>query len=148
MKYLKIYEGYEYLSDEDFENLKSHIEPIIVKIIDDKIEKLSIKDYIKWAFSYKPMIEDFFDSGFFNELYSYSHNTFDNVSTPKIYNSFIRILDEVSPRYYMRIANKLVKLFEENPDDYRENYEIYNDEISSYVKNKLEWLLDTDKYNL
>lgn len=147
-----IYENkdYKYLNDEDTEILKEYVTPIIEKIINDKINILTVDDYEKWSFSYAYMIEDWFDEKFWSPMYKFAQENLSESKTPNVHNSFVNILEDYcrENKIYMRMANKLIDIFEDDPKLYSDNYNIYEEYLSAYVKDKLEYIISGKKYNL
>jgi len=154
----KIFESWtKYLSDEDEKKFAEYITPIIHDYFDKKIPKLKLGQFISNDFSYRRIIDsEIFDSLFYNNIYNYAKKNFTG-GTPKYHNSFARILDIIlsdsvlkgqDSNIYMKIENRLISIFEKNPKLYKDNYNFYGDELSATVKDKLKYILDSEKYNL
>jgi len=153
----KIFEGFKYLSSIDEGKFSEYITPIINDYFDKKIPKLIINDFDKSNFNYRNVINDYiFDKIFFNIIYRYGRDNF-NASVPEMHNSFQRILDGIKndsilggykTNIFMRIENRLVDIFEKDYKLYKRIYKNYNGELTSTLKDKLRYIIDSEKYNL
>ena len=156
----KIFENnYKYMSPEDEEEFSEYITPQIMDYLDKKISKLNIGDFVSSHFNYREVIDNYiFDIYFFKKMYSYvRHNMSSDARTPEIYNSFNKILDNIisdsviegyKTNVYMKIEDRLIKIYDRTPKLYKNHIDWYGDKISTTVKDKLKYIIDSEKYNL
>jgi len=151
-------EDYKYLSAEEEDIFSEYIVPEINRYFDEKINKIVVGKFVDSNFNYREVLDCIFDIFFFKKMYSYvRHNMSTNAKTPEIHNSFTKILDNVitdsvvngsATNVYMRLEDRLVSIYEKSPRLYKNHIEFYGDEISSTIKDRLQYILDSEKYNL
>jgi len=154
----KIFEqDYKYLSLSEEEKFEEYITPIVNKYLDKNIPKLNIGNFVNEHFNYRYVIDDIFDIFFYKKMDSYVRNNISKSITPKIRNSFSRILEDIildsvlkgyKTNFYMKIEKRLIEIYEKSPKLYKNHIEWYGDEISSTVKDSLQYILDSEKYNI
>ncbi len=148
----------EFLTPEEIEKFKEYITPHINDYLDKKIPKLKMNDFVSSNFNYKSTIDSYvFDKFFFSSMYRYVRDNISNASTPLVYNSFCNILEEIildsvlggqEPNIYMKVENRLVDIFGDDPELYKDYIKWYVDNFSYTLKEKLQYILDSEKYNL
>jgi len=155
----KIFESsYRYLSDKDEEIFKEYITPIIYDYFEKKIPKLKLGGFLSSNFNYHVVVDDsIFDIFFFRNMYRHVRNNISNVGTPAVHNSFTKILNNIisdnvaggdKPNVLMKLENRLIEIFEKDPETYKKYYDWYGDDFSATLKDKLEYILNSEKYNL
>jgi hypothetical protein len=176
MKYLKTFESGEldrfikskYLSKEDSSKLEGFVRKYISNLdIFNKIKKLKLIDFEEYDFNFDAIYDKLI-----NAIVDYNPNTFkktdgnlyyhvdkfvlnniSNYNSLKIRNTLFIILDKIYTENVKngiktKLEDKLIKLFEKNPEKYRElsSYDIEN--LPLNVQTACEWILSIEKYNL
>ncbi len=143
--------NYKHLSVDEEEEFSKYIIPEINHYFDEKIPKITIGKFADNNYNYRAVLDGIFDIFFFKRMYSYARNNITNSSTPEIHNSFVKILDNVikdNKDVYMKIEHRLVWIYEKRPLLYKNHIGVYGDKIPSTVKDKLQYIIDSEKYNL
>lgn len=163
MKYLKTFENrtkkYKYLNSKDTENIKDVIDTFIVnKNLPEIIENITLNDFQDEDFLYKDIFETLLIDKIYNKNNIYyvvdtfcRENNINNI--PAIRNSVSNIIDDLYKNKYKKILTpifdkKLIELLKNNPEEYEEIFEIYEDNLSDVVKSECEWMLKYKNYNL
>lgn len=71
---------------------------------------------------------------------------------PAIRNTLSEILKKIYNEYYFKfhqkMDDKLVSIFEKDPEEYKKNYRFLRNRLTREAKDRCEWMLMNDKYNL
>lgn len=170
MKYLKTFETlkYKYLSEKEHEILKIFVKQWIInnKIL-EKINKLEFDDFVTEVFNYTFLWENIYTGE--PSSYSYSYTSDKNIyyatdkfcdenkiekSSPARRNSLQEIMSELYYEFDIEkiMDNRLIGLlrkYEKKPQKFKEEiYKLYWDNLSDKVKNKYQWMIDFQNYNL
>jgi hypothetical protein len=159
--FFKIFESglkFEFLTTDEEVKLREYVTPIIYEYLDRKIPKLKIYDFDRSNYNYSEVLNSYIlDIFFFRNMYKYSRDNISESKTPIVYNTFQRILEAIivdsgytdsDINIYVRLENRLVELFEESPEVYKDCYDIYEDDFSDTLKSKLQYIFASEKFNL
>ncbi len=156
----KIFENnYKHLSTNEEDEMKEYVTPIIVvEYFEKKIPNLTLEDFEESHFSYRKVLDErIFDIFFFKNMYKYVRDNISDSITIEIYNSFQRIVENIisdsilggyKTNIYMKLEKRLVEIFENIPESYKDYLNWYGEDLSFTLKEKLQYILDGEKYNL
>lgn len=170
MKYIKQFEGkgryskkikFEYLSPDDEKKIEDFVKSYLDELnILDKVNKLSYNDFDSVDFNYKDVFDNMIAPTHygFENIY-YAVDTFCrhfnlNYSTPALRNSLFNIIDKAykelnsTIKLKNKLDERLIKILEEDPEDYKEIYSSEYKKLSGAVKKACAWMLNYQKYNL
>lgn len=147
---------HNYLSEVDESQYLEYLTPIIQEYFNNNIPILEFSTFDDNQFNYKNVAHSMFNNKFYNKIYSYARDEFGG-SVTKYANSFTRILGSIirdslvdgsNTNIYMKLENRLVDIFEQDTELYKEYYKNWYDDIPSGIHGKLQYIIAGDKYNL
>lgn len=167
MKYLKSFEGrysretkYQYLNLQDTARIRKFIETFINdKNLPNIIEKLNLEDFFDQNFVYKDLFDELLSKSYYNkgnmyyevDLFCKDNNIHE--SAVKIRNSMFNIIEELYTKKYKDLLtplfdNRIIEIIKINPQNYKEIYDDYEEDLSDKVKDGCEHILGVEKYNV
>lgn len=158
MKYLKTFEKYAELDQENYDKVDSLIRDFMKdKKIIDNIDELEFRNFHDAeSFEYIAVWENLFNKR--ANLYSFIESFRDGRSTycniegrpPALYNSMTDILGQLYIEYNIKdkLDKKLIEILEKKPPRYQRLFYTYGDDWNDDVKNACEWMLTINKYNI
>lgn len=160
MKYLKTFERYRYLDNNDTLIVKYLIYEYFEENSDfviNNFKDLTLKNFENNDFNYKEIFKDLlaitYNKGnFYYEIDSKIKNKKLNYPLIELRNTIGNILNdiykEIKSELNLDFDKKLIQLLEQNPEEYSEYLIMYDDVINKTVKKACEWMLEYEKYNL
>jgi uncharacterized membrane-anchored protein YjiN (DUF445 family) len=162
MKYLKTFENsyertivYEYVSEQNRIKIENFVREYMNK--DEffkKVNRLNKTHFENDNYIYRDIFNTILSANkyIYWEIDRFCLINDINESAPAIRNTLVGVLQEIYKEYYsefkQKLDDKLVSIFEKNPDEYKSKYRLISQKLNSDVKKRCEWMLMTDKYNL
>ena len=160
MKYLKTFEDsysrdieYKYLDRHDTNTVRTFVNKYIDNLdIENKLSKLTIKEYEKNSFDYIDILVDIYKMNIYQPGNIYydvdvfcDQNVINRVPAPALRNSLQNIIyEKINPIF----DKNIIELLEKNPKHYIKKYDNWSMFLNKNVKNSCEWMFNAEKYNL